>query len=135
MNKYWCFVSFNRNPLQKQPSRRVLKKMCSGNMPHIYRRRPMPKCGFNKIACNSIEIELLHGCSPTNLYIFRTPFSKNTSGRELLPFIFHCSYIVSIYSNWTAQISSNATYALLNSLWLISVYVTIPIWLFISLSD
>ena len=30
---------------------------------------------------NFIEITILHGCSPVNLlYIFRTPFPKNTSG-------------------------------------------------------
>ena len=47
----------------------------------------MPKCDFNKIAllCNFIEITLRHGCSPLHLlHIFRTPFSKNTSGRLLL---------------------------------------------------
>ena len=34
---------------------------------------------------NFIEIALPHGCSPVNLlYIFRTPFSKNNSGRLLL---------------------------------------------------
>ena len=45
----------------------------------------MPKCGFNKVASNFIEITLRHGCSPVNLlHIFRTPFSKNTSGWLLL---------------------------------------------------
>ena len=34
-----------------------------------------------KLLCNFIEITLRHGCSPVNLlHIFRTPFSKNTSG-------------------------------------------------------
>ena len=38
-----------------------------------------------KLLCNFIEITLRHGCSPANLmHIFRTPFSKNTSG-WLLP--------------------------------------------------
>ena len=38
-----------------------------------------------KLLCNFIEITLRHGCSPVNLlHIFRTPFSKNTSGRLLL---------------------------------------------------
>ena len=37
---------------------------------------------------NFIEITLRHGCPPVNLlHIFRTPFSKNTSGRLLQPFI------------------------------------------------
>ena len=34
---------------------------------------------------HAIEISLQHGCSPGNfLYIFRTPFPKNTSGGLLL---------------------------------------------------
>ena len=47
-------------------------------MQQIYRRTHMPICDF-------IEITLQHGYSPVNLlHIFRTPFSKNTSGRLLL---------------------------------------------------
>ena len=34
---------------QKQPSRGVLRKMCSKNMRKIYRRTIMPKCDFSKI--------------------------------------------------------------------------------------
>ena len=34
---------------QKQPSRGVLQKRRSENMHQIYRKTPMPKCGFNKI--------------------------------------------------------------------------------------
>ena len=38
-----------------------------------------------KLLCNFIDIAFGHGCSPVNLlYIFRTPFSKNTPGM-LLP--------------------------------------------------
>ena len=33
---------------QKQPSRGVLKKMCSKNMQQIYRRTPMSKWDFSK---------------------------------------------------------------------------------------
>ena len=51
----------------------------------IYKRIPMPKCDFNKVASNFIEITLWHGCSPVSLlHIFRTPFPKNTSGWLLL---------------------------------------------------
>ena len=39
--------------LQKQPSRGVLKKKCSENIQQIYRRTPMPKCGFNNVALRS----------------------------------------------------------------------------------
>ena len=35
---------------QKQPSRGILRKRCSENMQKIYRRTPMPKCNFNKVA-------------------------------------------------------------------------------------
>ena len=47
----------------------------------------MPKLDFNKVAkqSNFIEITLRYGCSPVNfLHIFRTPFHKNISGRQLL---------------------------------------------------
>ena len=41
-----------------------------------------------KLPCNFIETTLRHGCSPVNLlHIFRTPFTKNTSGGLLLPFV------------------------------------------------
>ena len=64
---------------QKQSSRGFLRKEYSENMHQIYRRTPMPKCDFNKVACNFIEIALRHGCSPVNLlHIFRTPFYKNS---------------------------------------------------------
>ena len=38
------------NEIQKQPSRGVLWKKCSENMQEIYRKTPMPKCDFNKVA-------------------------------------------------------------------------------------
>ena len=36
--------------LQKQPARGDLRKKCSENMQQIYRRTPMPKFGFIKVA-------------------------------------------------------------------------------------
>ena len=46
-------------------------------MQQIYKRMPMPKCDFNKVA--------LYGCSPVDLlHILRTLFSKNTSWWLLL---------------------------------------------------
>ena len=45
--------------------------------------------GVLKICSKLIDITLWHGCSPVNLLnIFRTPFSKNTSGWLFL-MIFH----------------------------------------------
>ena len=35
---------------QRQPSRGVLRKRCSEKIHQIYRRTPMPKCDFNKVA-------------------------------------------------------------------------------------
>ena len=35
---------------QKQPFKDILKKRCSENMLQIYRRTPMLKCDFNKVA-------------------------------------------------------------------------------------
>ena len=70
----------NNNLRSNHPEKGALKicKRCSENMQQIYRRIPMLKSHF-------IEITVRHGCSPVNLlHIFRTPFSKNTSGRLLL---------------------------------------------------
>ena len=69
----------------KQPPRGVLRKRCSESIQQIYRRAPMLKCNFNKVARNVIEILLRYGYSFVNLLIiFRTPFPKNTSGGLLL---------------------------------------------------
>ena len=57
-------------------------------MQQIYGRTPIPKCDFNKVSSNFIEIALRHGCSLVNLlHIFRTPFPQNTSRRLLLQLI------------------------------------------------
>ena len=82
----WKIINRNRHTkIQKQPSRNVLRKRCSENMQQIYRRKPMPKCDFDKDAkqlywnCTSTWV------SPVNLlHIFRTTFLKNTSGWLLL---------------------------------------------------
>ena len=36
--------------IHKQPSRGVLKKMCSENMQQMYSSTPMAKCDINKVA-------------------------------------------------------------------------------------
>ena len=57
------FKLIRRNALQKQPPRGVLKKKCSENMLQIYKRTPMPKCDFNKVAADLVTFteEILHG--------------------------------------------------------------------------
>ena len=58
---------------QKHPSIGVLIKRLSENMQQFYRRTPMSKCDFNKVAKQL--------CSLVNLqHIFRAPFPKNTPG-------------------------------------------------------
>ena len=73
----------------KQPSRGVLRKMCSENMQQIYRRTPMSKCDFNKaikaMQSSFIETSLRLGRSPVNLLqISRTSFPEKNSGGLLL---------------------------------------------------
>ena len=36
--------------IQKRPTSSVFRESCSENMQQIYRRTPMPKCDFNKVA-------------------------------------------------------------------------------------
>ena len=45
-----CLSDKTKLNVQKQPSRGVFKKRCSGNMQQIYRRTSMLKCDFNKVA-------------------------------------------------------------------------------------
>ena len=47
---------------QKQPLRGVPEKRCSENMQQIYKRTPMPKCGFNKVAKQLFLGTSLGGC-------------------------------------------------------------------------
>ena len=66
------FIICDKRNKQKQPSRGVHMKSCSENIQPICRRTPMPKCNFNKVSCNFVEITFQHGCSLVNrLYILR----------------------------------------------------------------
>ena len=56
-------------------------------MQQTYKRIPMLKYDFNKVAkqSNFIEFTFQYGCPPLNLlHIFRTLFLKNNSGGLLL---------------------------------------------------
>ena len=81
--KYFVIKGCPLQKNQKQLSRGVLKKRCSENMQQIYRRTPMTKCDFNKVAI--LLKSHFDGCSSVNLlHIFRTPSPKNTSWWLLL---------------------------------------------------
>ena len=73
-------IYFKWNPpfVQKQPSRGVLRKRCSENIQQICKRKPMPKCNFNRGGLKShFRIgDLLYIWK----HIFRTPFYRNTYG-------------------------------------------------------
>ena len=46
----WCKKFVVYSSYHKHPLRGVPRKRCSENMQQIYRRAPMPKCNFNKVA-------------------------------------------------------------------------------------
>ena len=73
---------FNGNVIyRKEPSRAVLKKRFLKICSNFKGENPCWSVISIKLLCNIIEITLQHGCSPLNLlHIFRTSFSKNTSG-------------------------------------------------------
>ena len=73
---FWSVISIKllwSRRLQKQPSRRVLRKRCSANMQQIYSRTPIPKCNFNKV-----EGPLLHLVQSANS-CFTPPLCKHAS--------------------------------------------------------
>ena len=60
---------------------KVVLKICS----RFTGEHPCRSVILIKLLCNFIKITLQHGRSPVNLlHVFRTSFSKNTSGRLLL---------------------------------------------------
>ena len=84
-NSTFAGTFFKEYSIQKQPPRVVLRERYSKNIQQIYRRTLMPKCDFNKVALQVYWNHTSDGYSPVNLLpIFRTPFTKNTSGWLLL---------------------------------------------------
>ena len=67
-------------------------------MQEIYRRTPMPKCDFNKVALAFRPKTLRHRCFPVNLlHIFRTTFPKNTFENRVLLVSSCCFWLVAGY--------------------------------------
>ena len=56
--------------IQEEPFRGVLEKKCSENMQQIYRRTPMTKCDFNKVA-----LQLYW--NRTSSWVFSCKFASN----------------------------------------------------------
>ena len=73
--------SFSKSSHPEVFLRKGFLKTCS----NVLGERPCRSVISIKLLRNLIEITFQHGCSPVNLmYIFRTPFLKNTTGRQLL---------------------------------------------------
>ena len=56
-----------------------------------------------KLLCNFIEIALRHLSSLNLQHIFRTPFSKNTSGGCFRILELHVVNLIAIFSHWTVH--------------------------------
>ena len=57
-DKFRIFIILGSKALsniQKQTSKGVLRKRCSGNIQQIYRRKPMPKCDLSKVAATLLK--------------------------------------------------------------------------------
>ena len=68
-----------------QSPRGVPRKRCSEICSKFKGEHPCRSAISIKLLCNFTEITFRHGCSLVNLlYIYRTPFLKNTSGGLLL---------------------------------------------------
>ena len=103
------FKLIRRNALQKQPPRGVLKKKCSENMLQIYKRTPMPKCDFNKVAADLVTFteEILHGklhllCGVLNdlltNYIYKVmPLTQLSHKKTLKKLLKFCQGLIMIF--------------------------------------
>ena len=99
--------------IQVQQSTGVLRKRCSENIQQIYRRSPMPKCEQLEHKVEQLYWDRTSAwVIPVNLlYIFRTPFPKNTSGRLLLNIILFQkyshgqTYLIHIFSLWLRRVT------------------------------
>ena len=85
--------------LQQQPSQDVPRKKICNNFTGEHHFQSVISI---KLLCNFIEIALWHGCSPANLlHIFRTLFSRNTSGWLLLIFPKFCIWLYILFGAMT----------------------------------
>ena len=85
----FIFLPFKMYHMQKQPPGGVPRKRCSENMQEKFTGEyPCRSVISIKLLCKFIETTLRHRCSPVNLqHIFRTRFTKNTSGWLLLDMV------------------------------------------------
>ena len=95
MNKSICNrLQDTKNIVQKQLSVGVLRKRCSKNIQQIYRRTPVSKCDFNKVAFGMGVLLYIYWISSEHLFT-RIPFYKKTYGVLLLVVLIQ--YLYQIY--------------------------------------
>ena len=127
--KKWMFM-------EKQPSRDVLRKMCSENMQQILQEDThvwhgclpvkfvayfilhvlhifyFSKCDFNKLQSNFIEISIAitfrQGCSPVNLLHIRNMFLQEQYWGLLLCICLYTHGFIHLYLNRDRQIDTQA---------------------------
>ena len=88
-----CFKKHLQIYFRKQPFRGILLKRYSENAQQIYKRTPMPKCNFNKVA---LQLYWNH----TSAWMFSCKFSayfQNTFSQE------HHWMPASVFHSWTVQ--------------------------------
>ena len=69
-----CFILMWVRPIHQQLSRGLLRKRCSENIQQIYRRTPILKCDYNKVA---MQLYWNHTCSVWVYFCkFAAPFPK-----------------------------------------------------------
>ena len=90
----WEVISENKNTEYLIPTIQIMIIIFKSSRPEVFFKKDVLKICSKftgehkcrsvisiKLLCNFIEITLRHGCSPVNLlHIFRTLFSRNTSG-------------------------------------------------------
>ena len=103
---------------QKQTSRVVPRKRCSGNMQQNDSRTPIPKCDFNKVAFQLYWSRTLAWVFACKFAVyFRTPFTKNNSGQLFL----------NIFSNGKNLTFLKGTNIFSNNLWQFTLKY-LPVW-------
>ena len=79
--------------LQKQSSRGVLRRRFPENMQQIYRRTPIPKCDFKKVAKQQLFLKnIFHLRFLLRFSILLVAFSTGTQVNQLLDKIVLCNY-------------------------------------------
>ena len=91
---YFRYIA-NITPCPVTPFKGVLRKSCSENMQEIYRRTPMPKCNFNKVASQLCWNHTLSWvlCCKFATY-FQNIFSWEHLWRAASVFYFFCNSIL-----------------------------------------